>query len=413
MLPQPPDVETPFRLSPKLAFLLELGRCLQVYGAPAHRLEEALARVARRLGMDGQVFCVPTGFFAFIGEQGHRQRTYLERTEPGGPNLAKLSDVYEVAREVALGRLQAEPAHERLKRIQETPPPFGAGAFVICSAIASGTAARFFGGGWMEMCFGAMLGLLAGIVPMLAERRKGLKGFTVAVGAFAVSLVAALMALLGLKASPALLTLAGLFNYLPGIGLVIAMNELATGHLVSGTARVAGTFMVFLQLAFGVALGHHVGSQFLPPGRAAALTPLGEWTLLPSMVLAAASYLVLFQARRQDFGWILAACALGFYGSRLGALMLGPEFGVGLGALALGIGSNLWSRRYDRPSLTTVLPGLMLLVPGSWGFRSLGFFFQDQVMMGFETLIRMVILATALLAGLMLANAVVRPRMVL
>lgn len=412
MLPIPPDVEPPFRLSPKLAFLLELGRCLQVYGAPAHRLEEALSRVARRLGMDGQVFCVPTGFFAFIGEQGHRQRTYLERTEPGDANLAKLSDVYDVAREVASGRLAAEPAHERLKAIQEARPPFGSGLFVLCSAIAAGTAARFFGGGAMDMVFGALLGMLAGVVPMMA-RRRGLKGFTVAVGAFVVSLAASAMALLGLKASPALLTLAGLFNYLPGIGLVIAMNELATGNLVSGTARVAGTFMVFLQLAFGVALGHHVGTQFLPHSRMAVSGHLAEWTLLPSLVLAAASYLVLFQARKRDFGWILGACALGFYGSRLGALVLGPEFGVGLGALALGIGSNLWSRRYDRPSLTTVLPGLMLLVPGSWGFRSLGFFFQDQVMMGFETLIRMVILAMALLAGLMLANAFVRPRMVL
>lgn len=411
-MPLPP-VDAPFRLSPKLAFILELGRCLQMFGAPAHRLEEALTRVCRRLGMEGQFFCVPTGFFAFIGEKGHRQRTYLERTEPGATSLEKLSDVYEVAREVALGRLESEAAHERLREVTGRAPRFGSGLVMACSGLASGTAARFFGGGWLDLILATALGVCAGAVAILASRVRGVKGFSAAIGAMVVSFASAALAATLLPMTPTVLTLAGLFIYLPGLGLVISMNELATGNLVSGTARFSGTMMVFLQLAFGVALGQHLALRWFHAQPHLPTSLPGAWTLVPAVGLAALSYLVLFQARWRDYGWILGACVLAFAGSRLGALMLGAEFGVGMGALMLGIGSNLFSRRYDRPSLTTLLPGLMLLVPGSWGFRSLGFFFQDQALMGIDTAVRMVLLATALLAGLMMANAMVRPRMVL
>ncbi|HZU53973.1 MAG TPA: threonine/serine exporter family protein, partial [Holophagaceae bacterium] len=51
----------------QIAFILKLGRALQAYGTPAHRFEEAMEAVARRLGLDGQFFGMPTGFFASLG----------------------------------------------------------------------------------------------------------------------------------------------------------------------------------------------------------------------------------------------------------------------------------------------------------------------------------------------------------
>jgi uncharacterized membrane protein YjjP (DUF1212 family) len=401
-----------FKLAPKLTFLLELGRALQRYGAPAHRLEEALTRVAGRLGMESQYFCVPTAFFAFIGEKHRRQRTYLERTQPGGPDLAKLSDVYGVAREVALGRLGAEAAHGRLRAVVEAPPVYGTVALVVASALAAAMAADFFGGGWADLGLACLLGLVSGLAPVVLRLRPALAGLAALLGALVVSLGANAAVALGLHCSPTVVTLASLVNFLPGLGLIIAMNELATGNLVSGTARFSGVAMTFLQLAFGVLLGHQLGRRWftvLPT----ALPPLPGYMALGAVGLAAVAFMVLFQARRRDFGWILGACALGFAGARLGAWLGGAEFGVGLGAWLLGVGSNLFSRRFDRPSLTTLLPGLMILVPGSWGFRSLGYLFQDQVVLGLDTAVHMAVLAMSLLVGLLLANATVRPRMVL
>ena len=45
-------------------FVLALGRALHRYGAPAHRLEEALSLVARQLGLAAEVFSTPTTIIA-------------------------------------------------------------------------------------------------------------------------------------------------------------------------------------------------------------------------------------------------------------------------------------------------------------------------------------------------------------
>jgi uncharacterized membrane protein YjjB (DUF3815 family) len=106
----------------------------------------------------------------------------------------------------------------------------------------------------------------------------------------------------------------------------------------------------------------------------------------------------------------LVAVVLSFTGARTGAYLLGPEFGVCFGALILGAGGNVIARFRDRPSALIVIPGLMLLVPGSIGYGSVSSFLDRQVETGVETAFRMTLVAVLLATGLLLANAAVPPR---
>ena len=72
-----------------IAFVLKLARGLHAHGYPAHRLEAALERVSRRLGLHGQFFSMPTALFASFGEGGE-QRTFQIRVEPGAMDLRTL-----------------------------------------------------------------------------------------------------------------------------------------------------------------------------------------------------------------------------------------------------------------------------------------------------------------------------------
>ena len=56
------------------------------------------------------------------------------------------------------------------------------------------------------------------------------------------------------------------------------------------------------------------------------------------------------------------------------------------------------------------LPGILLLVPGSIGFWSLAALLESDVVSGVETAFRMVLVAVSLVAGLLLADAIVPPR---
>ena len=58
----------------------------------------------------------------------------------------------------------------------------------------------------------------------------------------------------------------------------------------------------------------------------------------------------------------------------------------------------------------TLLPGLMVLVPGGLGFQGLGFIIQNQLVVGLDTAFQALFVAIALLMGLLLAQATLQPR---
>ena len=84
-----------------------------------------------------------------------------------------------------------------------------------------------------------------------------------------------------------------------------------------------------------------------------------------------------------------------------------------MGALVLGVASNLASRWLDQPSAIALIPALILLVPGSLGFRSLQALLADDVVGGIESLFSMALVAIALVSGLLVANLLMTPRRLL
>jgi len=402
----PPPTST---APPEISLCLELGQAFQAFGIPAHRFEDALARIATRLGLEGQFFALPTAFFASLS-QGGQHWTFIQRSPSGDVNLAKLSDLQETTDALIDGRLSAGEARVRVQEILAAPARWGALLTILCFGLGSAPAAMFFGGGWREMLLTALLGMLVGLTAILLGRKAGSSRLVYPVAGTLVGFLALALAYRFPHVSPQVLTLAGLIVLLPGLRLVVSMNELATGNLVAGTARLVDTAMTFLSLGFGVALGQRLAASLLDRALQGTPLPLPAWTLLPTLLLAAAAFVVIFQARFKDLPWIFAACVLAFYGTRQGAALLGPQFGVGLGAFALGLGSNLYTRFQRRPSVVTLLPGLMVLVPGGLGFKGLEFIIQKQLVMGLDTAFQALFVAIALLTGLLLAHAAVQPR---
>jgi uncharacterized membrane protein YjjB (DUF3815 family) len=190
----------------------------------------------------------------------------------------------------------------------------------------------------------------------------------------------------------------------------VALSELAARHLVSATARLAAVGGTLLGMGLGVGLGQSIGSWVpeltqRPPWGAA-----GPWAVWTAVVSCAFAFTVLFRARPRDLAAILAATLLAFLGARAGTAWFGPELGGFVGALALGLVANTTARITRRPASTVLVPGLMVLVPGSLGFRSVAQFLSADALSGVETAFRMVIVAMALVGGLLAANLLLPPR---
>ena len=397
--PAPPEVE----------FCLELGRCLQAFGTPAHRFEATLSRICRRFGLHGQFFAFPTGFLASISGENFN-RAAVERAPNGDMDLEKLTKLQWITEAVLEGRMDVTQASEALRILVNSRPRYGAVERILAYGAASTSAVWFFGGGWREASLALILGLLTGVLEARARRKRTLGYLFNLLAAGFVAFLSLLAAHWLPSFSASVPTLAGLIVLVPGLGLLIAMNELATNNLVAGTARLAGVGMIFLQLAFGVALGQRLAEIFTGPVVAPILAHTPWWVLIPALVVWAIAFLVIFQAKPDDAAWIVVACAVGFGTARLGTHFLGGAFGAGLGAWALGSGSNLLAKMRGRPPWVTLLPGIMLLVPGSLGFRSLDYVVNKQMLTGLDTAFQMIFLAVAMLMGLLLANLTVRSK---
>jgi len=394
-----------------VAFILELGLALHRFGTPANRLEDALAQVAGRLGIPARFFSSPTALMAAFGPP-ERQRTSLIRVDPGEVDLDRLGRLYALADDVADGRVGIEEGTASVREILAKDHATGPALTIAAFAVASGAAARFFGGGLPEVAVAVAIGGANGLLALLLGRAEnGTPLFPVAASFLAAFAAVGAAHVAALHAS--LCALAGVIVLVPGLTLTVGLNEIATRHLASGTTRLTAAAVVFLEIGFGVVVGERSATALWGEAAAVAPVPLPAWTEYAALLAAGLAFGVLFRAPWRGLPWVIAAAALAYAGARIGSLTVGPEVGASFGAFVLGTAGNLYGRLLRRPSLTLIVPGLLMLVPGSLGFRSLAAMIEHDTLTGLETAFAMALVGISIVVGLLVANAVVAPRRML
>ena len=400
---------TPTQLCRREAFVLHLGAALHQAGAPAYRLETALMSISEQLGLEAQFFSTPTSLMASFGQVGG-QRTGLARVAPGDVQLERLGLLDATGDAVLAGGLELDEAELQVTRIEAAPPRFGPAATTAATGLVAASAVGFFAGSWAELGLAGAAGLVVGAISLTAARVPALSRLFLPLAAAAATAVASVGAWLVPGVSAHLITLCALIVLVPGLTLTIAANELATGHLVSGTARMTGAAVVFLQIGLGVVAGSLV-QELLPAGVApAALPSLPAGSLWIAGVVAALCLVVLFQARPADSPVIVAAAIVALATATFSSTWVsapGPAF---LGALAVGLLGNSYARVSRKPSLVAVTPGILLLVPGSVGFEAVSAMLQDEVLTAVQIAFSALMAAVALAAGLLVANAALPAR---
>jgi uncharacterized membrane protein YjjP (DUF1212 family) len=403
--------ELPAEQRHAVGFILRLGRSLHSYGYAANQLEEVMDQAAGRLGLEGQFFSTPTSIFAAFGPQ-ENQHTFLIRVQPGGVDLGRLAALDRVTRSVLRGDIPPAAGSAEVDRILAGPERYTRLMTTLAFGLASAAASRFLGGGMKEVLVSSGLGLVIGLLALAVGRLRELGSVFEPVAAFVISFLAAVAAHWVGGYSVYNATLAGLIVLIPGLTLTIAMTELSTRHLMSGTARLSGAFVLFLVIAFGVAIGGKLAGALVGAAHNVNPVPLPGWTEYLALVVAPLGFTILLRAEPRDAIWIVLAGVVAVAGGRLGSRALGLELGVFGGALLVGIASNLYGRFLSRPPTVTLVPGILLLVPGSIGYRSLAALLDREVVSGVETAFRMILMAVALVAGMLMANVVAPPKRV-
>jgi uncharacterized membrane protein YjjP (DUF1212 family) len=332
-------------------------------------------------------------------------RTAIIRVEPGFIDLSKLRDVDSLLERIIRSKVDPSSAIQSLHAIQNTAPNWGIWGSLVGFSFAGAAASRFFGGGIHEILIAMITGLIVGFAMLFPLRHPERAPLADLIAAFIATFFAWSMTIFFPSLQPGVVVLASLVVLLPGLTTTLAINELATRNLASGSARLMQALMGFVSLAIGSLIGEKFAS-FLPISETGIANPLPPWTLIPALILSGVALSILFAAKAKDIFWIILVGSLGFICARSGGEHLGPVLGVAIGAFAVGTAGNFYRRFVDAPSATLIVPGIMILVPGGLGMHSIEGLFDTTKTANAGLLLAVVTIAGGLVVGLLVANLI-------
>ena len=392
-------------------FLIRCAEILHFYGTPAHRLERVMITIAASLGIEASFLYTPTSIFASFGRVPDEEM-HLLRANGGELNLGKLVEIDELMESVEHRRIGMDEGLARLESIDTSPPRWSSISKAFAFGLASAGAARFFGGGLPEILLALAIGPCLFLLGRVLPKQQSENGLFEPIAAFLAAMAALLVARYAMPIDDRVVILSSLIVLIPGLTLTTAMTELATRHLVSGVARLAGAAVIFLTILLGVALAWKLGSG---PVAAADFTEaaLPAWTLWLAVAATPFAFAVILEARAHELGIIYLAAMAGFLASYFSANSLGSDLSPFFGALVVGLIANTYARVANRPALVPMTPGILLLVPGSLGYRSLTSFLDREALAGMEWAFQTGMVAVALVGGTLVSGLILPPRRVL
>lgn len=404
----PPDEERSPALSGDVVeFLVEVGVALHAYGEPAHTLEEALQRIAQRLGLHASFFVTPTAFHASFGSYADQQ-TRMVRVEAQRIDLARLRYINEIAADVGDGRMTVRAGADRIREVvARRPVRAGRWWVILLPMLQAGALTPILGGTWREGVVATGLAVIVGVLLRIFGRTPRAALLVAFVSSLLASFCAFGLRASGVDISPSLVTICAVVALMPGLSFTTAVLELSTRNLTAGTARMMGALLVLLQLAaglvFGVLMARAVFGDVAP---VAEYPAPALWVVAVGALLFAVSLFLDFRADRGDVGWIIGGGLLTFATYYWVRSLVGVEPGVFVGALMAGLVSEVYVRTTGRPVSVVLVPSITFLVPGTMGFRSVSSLVLDDIQGGIELAFMMSITGVSLAAGVLAASAI-------
>lgn len=348
--------------------MADIGEAMIDSGYPVSMVRSAVQDVATANGFAAaEVVVFPTALFVSLDDDG----STLTRAVSAGRQSYLLHHVDVIDRVVMVGRIRSGSSawvSRQLAKVPELVAPFSGVQRVLGYALTSGAISVLLGASWFGVLLATVLGAGVGTILLLGERLPSSYGALLIVGA---ALGSSLIVLLAARIStdPGVLPslVAPLVILLPGGLLTTAVIELATGHIMSGSARAAAGAMRLLLLAVGiVSAGALVGVPTIDLDVAGEpLGPLAPWIAVAVFGVGITVYQC---ARPASIPWILLVLYVAYGAQVLGDVLFGGVLSALIGAIAMTPIAVLVARhRNGPPAIVSFLPAFWLLVPGALG----------------------------------------------
>ena len=390
-------------------FIVKLGKMLHKYGTPAFRLEAYLQEVSTYLGINASFIATPTSITFVIWSDKHEDEyTHAARLQPGELDMNALSLTDELANKLLNGEVGLSEADARLDEINLMPSPYGKIITGCAFALATGSFSMLMGASWAEIFWTGMLGLVVYFWVLWSQRSKRVNLMLEPVTSFVAGILACgISKYFDPGINIPLMVLSSVIVLVPGLALTMGLAELSSRNLVSGTARVMDAIMQLFKLYFGAFLGVAVGFSLFGQNEFQPASSLPYWATWLAVVLLCFALVPIFRTRVKHIPWALVSALIAYSTTVFASIYMDQSYGTFIGAFALGVFANVFTRIANQPSTIVAMHGLIVLVPGSKTYIGLNSFISGQDFVQADHIGQEVFLIfMSLVAGLIFANVV-------
>jgi uncharacterized membrane protein YjjP (DUF1212 family) len=396
-------------LADALDVLLRYGGLMLRAGDASFRVHDAVERLARPLGIDDLNLLVTVTGMAATARRNGEQVTLVKHVGPLGINAWRLGSLERLADDSPTG-LTPAALTATLDAIEAAPPRHPVAVVAVAVGLASGAFAFLNGGNPAAVLATFVAGGIGQLLRSLLLGRHFNQYAVTALCAMAAAgvycVVAALLARAGLDVGHGIGVVAAVLFLIPGFPLVAALLDLLQHQTAAGVVRLAYGMTLLLAAAFGLAMVVLVASIALPVPQPRP-TDLALTLVLRGVASFAGGcgFAVLYNSSTRT---VLAVGVLALLGNelRLGLQDAATTQAVAtfVGALVVGLFASLVHGRLREPRIALTVPGIIIMVPGSYAFQSVMLFSQGDAQGGLQAAVQAGFVVGAMALGLATAR---------
>lgn len=388
----------------QIRFIARLGAAMGAAHYPVTLIRQMLDRASSAYGVRNDFIALPN-YVQVVGPTGVHGTIVEAAHLDNELRFAQMFPLAKLVRDAMRGALRPEDGEAQLDRVLEMPSRFPRWVAVVGYGVQSAGLALVLEPTPLNLLIATVLGFMVGVFFVAVQRVAMLQHLLPAVSAFAVSAICIAGAhRLGLDHVNLRALIPPLAMFLPGAAITLAVVELTARDVISGTSRLIAGFVQIAQLAFGIL----IATQFLGADGTSlssdAVNKIGPWAPWVGVAVYAVGVLLFLAPPWSFLPWLVVICYTAFAAQYLGGAVLGSYASGFCGGLVLTVSALAISRRRGAPpTITLILPGFWLLVPGSMGLIGVTELFGADGDSAFPaTVISMISVALGLQAGLVL-----------
>jgi uncharacterized membrane protein YjjP (DUF1212 family) len=395
-----------------IGFIARLGATMAGANYPVTMVQHTMVTTADAYGVSQEILVLPN--YVHVGgtdSDGHTA-LYIARPERD----LRYHQAFPLARLVAraqTGAVSPEDGMAELDRIYALPMRFPTWVGVIGYAVQSSGLALILQPSPWALVAALGLGLLVGLLSVVVRASDALEQLLPIIVAFMVAAITFSIAhRLHYSFGSLRVLIAPLASFMPGAAITLAVIELSTHQLVSGSSRLISGFLRLGQLAFGILIAAEVtglGEANLVDNPNNLIGPWAPWVGVLVYALGTTLY---FGPPRWFLPWMVVILLLSYGGQVLGNAVAGTYASGFFGGVVLTVGAVLITRLPNSPpTMTLILPGFWLLVPGSLGLIGVTELVGGHTTAVFTaTIISLVSIALGMQTGLLIVQSLGRVR---